>query len=147
MANWLSDMDSNHNFDRFLRCSWLPFFAYLCADLYVKIQAFTSYCKHYFAFIGNNRQENLCGLVRAVRKLCADYCRPESVRDCAGGFLSPERSKRAVGAPGLASPVFGAVLRLNPCRGLAGARGRVELAMVCFFSMRASLRSSDMSAA
>ena len=44
--------------------SLLLIIAFLCANLPAKIQAFPSYCKHCFATSGNNRQKNLCGIVR-----------------------------------------------------------------------------------
>jgi hypothetical protein len=82
--------------------SLLLIFAFLCANLPAKIQAFPSYSKHYFASLGNNRQKNLCGIVRVCGN-CAE------VEFCAGTVRArwPSALPFDVGRAGLASAVLG----------------------------------------
>jgi len=73
----------------FSMLSLLLIVAFLCANLPVKIQAFPSYCKYYFASSGNNRQENLCGLVRLCGKCAAAISSLILCGNCAGVFAPP----------------------------------------------------------
>jgi hypothetical protein len=65
--------------------SLLLIFAFLCAYLHAKIQAFHSYGKHFLASLGNNVKKNAC---RSVSPVCfvSAVCRaqrwPVSVSDC-----------------------------------------------------------------
>ena len=73
--------------------SLLLIFAFLCANLYVLIQDFPSYCKHYFASLGNNRQENLCGIVRLCGKCAAIGGGLNLCGICAGGLSHARPAK------------------------------------------------------
>jgi hypothetical protein len=66
----------------FLMFSSVLIIAFLCANLYAKIQALPSYCKHCFASLCNYGQKNLCGIVR----LCGNCA---AVKFCAGTVRLP----------------------------------------------------------
>jgi len=63
-------------------------FAFLDTYLHAKIQAFPSYCKHYFASLCNNRKKNMChgvSPVLPVSPVCCNQSCPVSVSDCVAG--------------------------------------------------------------
>jgi hypothetical protein len=51
----------------------------------MKIQAFPSYFKHYFASSGNNRQKNVCAIVRLCVNCAETISRLNLCGICAGG--------------------------------------------------------------
>ena len=79
--------------------SLLLIFAFLCANLPAKIQAFTSYFKHYFASLGNNVKKNACrgvSPILSVSNVCRYQSWPVSVSDCVGLVRLADQCKRAV---------------------------------------------------
>ena len=87
----------------FFMFSSLLIFAFLCANLRTVIQTFPSQIKSYLASNGNNGQENLCGTVRVVRKVCENRHGLILCGDCAAfgqwGFSGIAIARLRVAAP------------------------------------------------
>jgi hypothetical protein len=81
---WSGRWDLNPHLRGFRQVSWLPFVAHLRAYLLPTIQAVPSYCKHYFAFIGNNRQKNVCRRVSLVFSCVAFVSQSKLAGFCVG---------------------------------------------------------------
>jgi hypothetical protein len=65
--------------------SLLLIFAFLCANLPAKIQAFSSHFKHYLASLGNNVKKNACrgvSPILSVSSVCRNQRWPFSVSVC-----------------------------------------------------------------